>query len=392
MIMKDPLTKPRLRLEFLDGIRGWAALMVLFGHLILCTFKPTLPQLINPLTSFISDSKLAVYVFFVLSGFVLSIRFIQERPRPSLPAAILARYVRLAIPVLASCSIAYLLLSTGLMWNHQAVPITHSDNWLGVFYNFSPRLLTLFDFSLRGVFFHYYEPIYNAPLWTMQWEFKGSIIIYMLGAIYGWKRSLAYAGGIFILIAAFVDAHTKIGFLQNHLEGCVQYGTFIAGSALALAYVRIPKRIQNDRRLQNAATALMLLPVAISAFAKPANDPLMSAYFNSLIAVPVVAAVTFSPWLKQLFTAPISRFLGRISFPFYLLHLLVICSFSSYLIVTLHAHGWNMMHIAEAVIPSTFAVSLIAATLFYPCERFSIRASHHVAKWVQQRYQDCFCR
>ena len=68
------MTKQPQRIEFLDGIRGIAALSVLLGHSF-TSFKwhPAIVKFFDlPLAHMPFDGKAAVAMFFVLSGFVLS--------------------------------------------------------------------------------------------------------------------------------------------------------------------------------------------------------------------------------------------------------------------------------------------------------------------------------
>ena len=92
-----------MRKTYLDGLLGWAALIVLFGHLgpvfLIAKYKMYV-------MSFFMDGELAVHVFFVLSGFVLSIGFFESGKRIILKELLIRRYPRLAVPVVLSCLLA----------------------------------------------------------------------------------------------------------------------------------------------------------------------------------------------------------------------------------------------------------------------------------------------
>ena len=75
-----------MRIDYLDGVRGWASLMVLLFHAFWETFGNVLPVFRNPVTAFLLDGHLAVFVFFVLSGDALSTAWFS---RPS--SGLLAR-------------------------------------------------------------------------------------------------------------------------------------------------------------------------------------------------------------------------------------------------------------------------------------------------------------
>src|SRR5262245_59292762 len=113
------------RVEFLDGMRGWASLMVVFAHLLPCFLAITTPMYRQPYLTFISDGTLAVYIFFVLSGFALSIRFLQTGSSRIPVELALRRYPRLTLPIFASCAIAFVLMKLHLFYNVAAAVPAH---------------------------------------------------------------------------------------------------------------------------------------------------------------------------------------------------------------------------------------------------------------------------
>ena len=89
------------RYRFLDGLRGWAAAVVLLHHL----FVDGLPA--NSLMAdralwakvFFLNGMLAVSIFFVISGFSLSIRYLEAGDGKALGRVAAGRYLRLALPI-----------------------------------------------------------------------------------------------------------------------------------------------------------------------------------------------------------------------------------------------------------------------------------------------------
>src|ERR1700676_3298063 len=115
------------RIAYLESIRGLAALQVLLFH-FLSAFAPDLvftppPGAIvagyihlSPLY-FLYDGYSAVYIFFVLSGYVLTRSFERNLAQPS--SQILARVVRLGLPALAATLVAAAVM---LMFGRANVP------------------------------------------------------------------------------------------------------------------------------------------------------------------------------------------------------------------------------------------------------------------------------
>lgn len=119
------MTGPKI--TYLDGLRGAAALVVVIAH-FLQVFLPSMfearPQVSHfafdqwiPRTplNLLFNGNFAVCLFFVLSGFVLSLRFFRYRRRSVVAASLLRRHFRLAIPAVCSLLLAYAVMK--LDWN-----------------------------------------------------------------------------------------------------------------------------------------------------------------------------------------------------------------------------------------------------------------------------------
>src|ERR1700722_572978 len=67
------------RLRFLDGLRGWAAVVVLLHHVFIDGLPANALMADRSLWAkvFFLNGTLAVSVFFVISGFSLSIRYLE---------------------------------------------------------------------------------------------------------------------------------------------------------------------------------------------------------------------------------------------------------------------------------------------------------------------------
>jgi peptidoglycan/LPS O-acetylase OafA/YrhL len=115
------------RLLYLDGLRGWMALVVVLARLCR-TLLLDPPQLSahggdwlvfwlkwTPL-GVATDGVQAVYVFFVISGVALSYPVLRAtNAGRTLAAMALYRYPRLTVPILVSCLLVWLLLAMGAL-------------------------------------------------------------------------------------------------------------------------------------------------------------------------------------------------------------------------------------------------------------------------------------
>jgi peptidoglycan/LPS O-acetylase OafA/YrhL len=357
------------RVAFLDGVRGWASLMVVFSHLGACFLALNTPAYRHWYFAFISDGNLAVYIFFVLSGFALSIRFVQtENPRIPVELA-LRRYPRLTLPIFAASALAYALMKLHLFFNVAASTPAHGEEWLGTFYRFEPTLSQFLKFTLYQVYFHYEIPTsYDQVLWTMSTEFVGSMLVFFLCLILPYLRYrwivLGLVGGVMLATNSFLLP-------------------FVLGLAMAFAFETRVRREYDHSLLALAASLALILaaaaysPISFKGFPTIHAITVRNTFPTTIFAALFVFGVSLSARVRGFFSNPLSRYLGSISFPLYLMHTLVICSFSSWLFL----RGTNV----HVNLLASLAVCLLSADLFKYVERASIRLARLCSDALMQR-------
>jgi peptidoglycan/LPS O-acetylase OafA/YrhL len=219
------------RIAYLESIRGLAALQVLLLH-FLAAFAPNLvfglPAgagvagyiHLSPLY-FLYDGYSAVYIFFALSGYVLTRSFERHLAQPS--SQILARIVRLGLPALAATLVAAAVMLAFGKPNVAAGELSGSawfaDQWntevsvLSVIRDGTVNALFLGYRGLPGVAFlaPWQQPVEQSlvvPLWTLSIEFYGSMIILLLCCCAGRSRALWWTvvlvGVIFTIRSAYI--------------------------------------------------------------------------------------------------------------------------------------------------------------------------------------------
>ncbi len=193
------------RLEYLDSLRGLAAMQVLFLH-ILSAFFPTFTN--YPVTAdvfgnlvhgsplfFIYDGYSAVYIFFLLSGFILTSAF--RNCTASLVKQIASRWIRLALPAIAASLIAAVVLASvgnaniligttvespwyATLWQPASgIAYWFKDTFLNSLFLGYQEVSILTKLLPKGIFDSIYSS-YVSPVWTLSIEFHGSIIILLL--------------------------------------------------------------------------------------------------------------------------------------------------------------------------------------------------------------------
>lgn len=176
------------KINHLDSIRGIASIFVLLSHISLVYFiyihnfdRQIIPKDYNvqswihnsPFTFLFSGTS-AVYIFFIMSGIVLSAS--AKKKKYSLVASMFSRYLRLALPVALSCCLAFLiyLFAYKLSIPRAVIPINNAVNIeVMTFWN------ALLEGGFSSIFNLHFANNYNPVLWTMSIEFYCSILIFI---------------------------------------------------------------------------------------------------------------------------------------------------------------------------------------------------------------------
>lgn len=336
------------RLHEIDGIRGWAALVVLIFHLTWEIFGVNFPLYRTYYFKFLLDGPLAVYIFFVLSGDALSNGYMRLKDENYLAKLAIKRYFRLAGPILLSCLIVYILMKAHLTFNHQASKFVNRDDWLGAALPFRESFQDLLSYALLNVFTkHSIDNSYNPFLWPMSIELYGSFFIFsILFSLKFLKRPL-----IITSMAAFY--------------------LWVLGSFYSLFFIGLTFSILRQKgffqKLKNHGKPSLFMAII---FALAILDSLLEKHSFRLPQASIFLAGAFvftvhsSYPLTNFFSNSISRYLGKISFPLYLSHFAVIVSYTSWIIDYYGAIGaLDFIHSGAIIISSTF-ISILIADIF----------------------------
>ena len=314
------------RLELLDGVRGWCALSVVFFHVYWETFSKAVPAFRNPATGFFFDGHLAVCVFFVLSGEALSTAFFAGKGDAATVRLAIKRYPRLAAPILAACLAMFALDQLGLVFAAQASSVVPLAHWMA---DWGRQPVTL-SYTLRYALFDVFVSdnagrAINPMLWTMPIEFLGLV------------PGVRAAADLEPLLAA---ANPAAGAVRRRpggaggVDGELPLGAFFAG--LAFAEWRAHGLFAAmSQRFAWAPWAAIGVLAATNGFLQW----LGSEQGKTAIAVALMFAVYASPPLCAFFSGSVSRALGRISFPLYLIQFPVLMSIGSWLTVAAGGDG-----------------------------------------------------
>jgi len=346
------------RYRFLDGLRGWGAVVVVVFHYLVQIFPPTAGAgaLLERIIFF--NGTMAVCVFFVVSGASLSIGYILRQDGRALTRLAIGRYPRLVIPILAACALVHVMMLSGVIY-----PPSQRPEALKPFLDVDLTVAHLLRFALFDVFFDYrlFES-YIPPLWTMSVELAGSGVVILLLAVFGrvaW-RTWAYAAIMFVLMA--------LGSF---------YSLFVAGIILAELFVSgIP-----------TARWCRWLPVAcfVGGLLVPAFSPGIPGPAGLFGLVAWCASWMFLAPLRRLLESRLSGWLGVVSFPLYLLHAPLAYSLCLYLLRQVEGTGLTPAAANLVVVAVSMPVAVLAAWVFTPVNQFAVTAARWLGRVVVRR-------
>jgi len=313
---------PRVRLAEIDGLRGWAALSVVLYHIFWETFGVFEPGFRNVFTGFVLNGELAVCAFFVLSGEALSSAYFAGRGHRSVARLAVKRYLRLTIPILASCVLVFAVMTAGLAVNAEAGRIVGRPGWLGAFVSFPASLKGMLRYALVDVYTLIpATAAYNPFLWTMRVEMFGSLIVFFLLFIEPYfKRSTLLFGAAALLTMA-----------ARSYVSCFLVGMLYAQARQGGVFAALQKRPWTAPVCWGGLAALVLADGYLHT-----NDLHQSDGTQMYVAIVVVGIVFANKGMSNFFANAPSRFLGRLSFPLYLVQFPVFISLTSGLIVRAH--------------------------------------------------------
>lgn len=367
----------------LDGLRGWACLLVFnFHFLFTYTWKVALGwgfagenwgihQL--PIVHMLISGHIMVAIFFVISGYVLSykpLKTIRSRSFDQtftvLASSTFRRALRLYIPSIIGLACVFVAVRLGLYnysWgvikegrtivgtNEQHPPVYKSlykQSW--DWYYTIAHLMNPFDWSL------FYNN-YNPHLWTIPVEFRCSLVLFLTA-----------------LATSRLTSPVRMALVASLTWFCMRYGRwdvvlFLVGMQMAELDLinktwERPTATMADDKLYIRSLRGGKVIGAISRRRLWIGVFIIGLYFGScpnlgfkwtpgykwlwsitpwtygephrfpqtIGAALIVFSINHSPDIQKLFTNPLSQYLGKISYAFYIVHGPI-----------LHALGYSLM-------------------------------------------------
>lgn len=358
-----------VKLNSAESIRGLACLAVVFSHLSL-SFFPFLHHF-NPAEvstsiwqSFIHHSPFAfwysgtaaVFLFFVLSGFVLSYAILRkpEQAEFKIKSMLIKRYPRLAIPAVISCLVVWGVFQT------IHIDSSQMNGWFQAYVTQDVSLkLALYEGTIGSFFFA--ESSVNWVLWTMHIELIGSLVLFLLLYIYQFSRVAFFIGSILLpLIALYLKGEGFFLGISSFVIGIYYY---LYGKQLSLTLSIA--LLLSGLYLAGAHSSSASYQWIYAVLGERTYD-----YCNFFAGMLIIYSILMSPKLSQFLDKKVLVWLGKLSFSIYLLHL-----------ITLYVVGVPIFNYLLSIGLQYTISAIIASVIFI---LITLWISAYYSQWVDQ--------
>lgn len=357
------------RITWLDGVKGFACLAVMWHHFVLSFLPQLYSDEISTMKSvseldrklqqspflFWLNGDFMVMLFLTISGIVMSKKVIELTDKTSLSEIIVKRYFRLLLPFVPLAIMTYLFIQFGWFRNGEA-GIISTSMWLSTCH---AEQMSFLRFIFETVIHTWFGGDNNFGLscvfWMLPAIFQGSFLVIILGTI-TWKVKPLKSLLIFLVLAAIMI------FVQP------LYTPFCLGAVFSVYY----KNYFNKKNKWGGAIALILgcflggYPTGVS----PTNvyrhlnflpDYIITYLFWHLIgAILVIYGLANLCIVQKLLSRKVCFFLGKISYAVYIWHTFVLCTVSSYCYIFLQQLDYNQKN----ALVDTFVITNIVVILW----------------------------
>jgi len=295
-------TENKQRIQFLDGLRGIAIILVVLYHTYAKDWAEFIP-LFAPTHNFplIKFGDVGVPLFFLISGFVIMMTLEKCH---HLDDFMFRRWLRLFPGMLIATIL--IMLSAPLFTSRPLGDVRLIDTVSGLTF-ISPSFYDALLSDPHGML--------ERGFWTLFVEVKFYLVAGWLYFLIGPKKTTATLVVLFLSITAFnfikpylgADVVVSFEFIYKLLD-VKYYGWFAAGALFYQYY--------NDKRLATFLAALLIALINgrdISGF-------LSGEMVACVLVISIFAGSLISKQLQRIFSHKSLTFIGFISYPLYLIH------------------------------------------------------------------------
>ena len=355
-------------IRFLDSARGIAAIMVFVHHFMDMKYKGNLKSRYFEL---IFNGNEAVSFFFVLSGFILSYKYIVLRQPLNIYKFYISRFFRLwpSFAVIIIMMYAYVYMR---------------DNNLKLSYAINKFTFEQNKFWEELLLIRFHNSVYY-PGWTLTIEMIGSLFI------------------PFFIIIAIKDARLIICLILVFLLGVGQnffYSIhFLLGVLISCNYTKINKN--NFKKYYWFKFRYIILVIAIFAWNFRFLSSIISfspiyLYFAQLFGVDAfhysgmasaifIIAILYSKKLQKILEMKLFLYIGKISYSIYLVHILCAFYIYNYFEHLIPSKNSNIV-VASMILGYCVLTLILASLMHYFIELPSIRLGKRITNKIKTSF------
>jgi peptidoglycan/LPS O-acetylase OafA/YrhL len=312
------LSNSRLQIDSLDGLRGLAVLLVFLSHTSNQGF------FLFPFLNFAGIGKEGVYLFFMLSAFLLTIPFLEEGKAAFKLAPLTNYFVRrfFRIYPLYIIFLVFCFVSGNYLWILLGI-----SKPIGIPYILSPNQVYEHIFLIQGV----------GVSWSILVEFRFYFVLPLVAFLY----AVIFRNNIYLSVCTTLLLVTLSHFLWPKDDPvfypsilCPYIGIFFLGCGLAsLHHYSKTSPLMNLRKVRIlidfaavvAVLGLIYLIPAVTNLLTDRNVPLDYYHKEYLLlgglwGLVLFACVNGFGVFRWFFELPLLRYLGFISFSLYFFH------------------------------------------------------------------------
>ncbi|MBO5293386.1 MAG: acyltransferase [Lachnospiraceae bacterium] len=318
------------RVDYLDGLKGFIAIWVVFTHFMLALFPKgyvgfgsgaagnmKAEVVANLPWSLLSNSSLSLYLFFAMIPMFIVLGYRRHGNDVAvLQRQAAGRYFQFVIPVFAATVLAFVLYEcgflkydamaelTGAPWSQAIIPTTHHVGWM-LFY------------GLLGIYFNN-QVEFLTVLWCMHIIFIGSMLTYGIWALFGNSRYRCLAGIVYVIVGCFMPEY--LVFAGGGLMGEILYSS----------------QKQEKAGKHTNRTWIGLLCILLGAMLGLVPSPLLPEHVTLHMTYALASMLLLYGWIQCSWAQKLSSWkgivgVGQYSFSVILSHILVLYSFSYWL-------------------------------------------------------------
>ena len=324
-----------IRHEQLDGLRGMAAFVVFLFHAVMMapSNSRVFHVLTNPFIRPFWDGPGAVMLFFVLSGFVLTLPYAAKRARKIEPVPFLIRRIARLYPAYWAALTLALILRF-FVFNPSG--LSGLSPWINLHWSQPVAWSSIVSHAFMispGIQVNDIDPV----IWSLIIEMKISLVFPLLIVLVTRTSLVLYA---LVAIGASIALTTPLHFVTHSSSSwsraAIMLPAFLLGSYLARYRSELVAWLRTSRWIRVlvaiAGTALYSI-----VWITPIDKQSLARWGCALGSGAFILLFLASPRLEMLGTARPIRFVGKVSYSFYMVHVPILLTVASLLFVRSHS-------------------------------------------------------